>query len=287
MNSCAQTRLRTLPSGGFRFFLLIWPVIVFSAYPEENGGCKEGGEAVPPQFFSIVSSGYGRGSELSGWNTSRLAIQAALQDWYGPDRISIGRQDPLPEDVRQFFSSLPGTDGAVHLIYIGARCTAEPAWRFTTRKAGDVPWVTLLNRSAPPVDRSRLIILDVCHAESVVSLPVWKSTLHPVSVLSASTTGELTYELNFSARQPVDLSKRFPETAQWLKNNLPADWDGRISYLGFIWVRTFLQTEMPPQSADDWLLFFKRCEEEALIFRQQTGWLNASTVRQISLEPIK
>lgn len=286
MSSCAKTRLRRIPSGGFRFFLLVWTVIFFPAYPEGAGSYKEDGSAVPAQFFSIVSSGYERGRELSGWNAARLALQAALQEWYGPDIFSISRQDPSPDDARQFFSSLPGTDGTVHLVYIGARCTAEPAWRFTGG-AGDVPWVILLNQSVPSADRSRLIILDVCHAESVVSLPVWKSALHPASVLSAAATGELTYELNFSVRQPVDLCKRFPETAQWLKKNLPADWNGRISYLGFIWVRTFLHTGTPPQSANDWLLFFKRCEEEAVIFRQQTGWLNASTIRQISFESMK
>jgi hypothetical protein len=239
-------------------------------------------------FASAVSSSYGWGKALRGWESSCLAVEATLAEWQQPQRMKpawMKVRDPAPAELRRFLEQLPGAEaGKIEVIYLGAQHTREGDWQFTGRGSGALAWGELLQK-APSAHPCRVVILDVCHAAAVTRQPLWANKMGASATLLASAADEVTWELDFTKRQPVDLAARFPAATGWLKGHLPAAWDGRLSYLGLIWVQAFLQTPQPPRTTREWQNFFGRCEAESRKFQQQIGRKRASSVSQFPRLP--
>ncbi len=287
------TRSKTGSSGGF--FLSsgrLRPVALASVSLAFllSGSCFAASPQNPDEwvFASAVSSSYGWGKSLRGWESTRLAIQTTLTAWQQspasqPDGMAA--RDPSPTGLKQFLQHLPGPDsGKIEIIYLAAKHTPTGAWQFTGKDSGAVTWNELL-QIAPSSHPCRLVILDVCHAAAVIKFPVWTQKMGAAATLLASARDEVTWELDFTKRQPVDLPARFPAAAAWLRQHLPASWDGRLSYLGLIWVQAFLQSPQPPQTLRQWQTFFARCEMESRKFQQVVGHKRASTISQFPLAP--
>ncbi len=238
-------------------------------------------------FTTAVSSDYGWRKYLRGWEATSLAVQATLAEWQKSPEMkpALTVSNPSPVGLRQFLERMPGADASkIHVIYLAAKHTRDGDWQFTGRGAGAVAWSELL-QNAPPSHPCRVVILDVCHAAAVVTQPAWTNKMGAAVTLLASGKDELTWELDFSNRQPVDLTARFPAAAAWLKHHLPVTWDGRLSYLGLIWVQAFLQTPQPPQTVREWQTFFGRCEAESRKFREEVCRQRASTINQFPTTP--
>ena len=233
-------------------------------------------------FAAAVSSDYGWGKSLIGWEATSLAVQATLAEWQPSPNLkpALMVRNPSPAGLRRFLECLPGAgSGKIQVIYLAAQHTRGGAWQFTGRGAGAVAWGELL-QNAPPAHPCRVVILDVCYAAAVVTQPAWTNQLGVAATLLASGSDELTWELDFSNRQPVNLVVRFPAAHDWLKHHLPATWDGRLSYLGLIWVQAFLQTPQPPQTVREWQIFFDRCVAESRRFQAEVCRQRASTIRR-------
>jgi hypothetical protein len=230
-------------------------------------------------FASAVSADYGMGKSLRGWEATSLAVQATLAEWQRPQPIkpAMALRDPAPDELGPFLARLPGYGGS-QVLYLAARHTCDGAWQFTGSGKIQIAWSDIL-KNPPSPHACRLVILDVCHAAAITTLPAWEK-MGASATLLASNHDELTWELDFTKRQPIDLATRFPAATSWLKKHLPATWDGRLSYLGLIWVQAFLQTPAPPQTVREWRLFFGRCEAESRRFQNQINRQRSSTLSQ-------
>ena len=272
-------KLRCWATGG-----LAIPVLISIAAASELR--EETPERMPSAsgffFAGAVSSDYGWGKSLRGWEVTSMAVQATLAEWQKTPKMkpALTVRNPSPAELRQFVEHLPGAEaGKIQVIYLAAQHTRGGAWQFTGRGDGAVIWGELL-QNTPPSHPCRVVILDVCHAAAVVTQPAWANKMGAAATLLASGKDELTWELDFSNRQPVNLAVRFPAAHDWLKCHLPTTWDGRLSYLGLIWVQAFLQTPQPPQTVREWQTFFGRCEAESRRFQAEVCRQRASTISQ-------
>lgn len=240
--------------------------------------------AQPVQFAAAVSVDYDRGRPLLAWSNTCRVVQASLEEWRGGSVPCSTVTNPTPDGLRRFFAGLPDGMGtaAVQVVYLAARHTRTGAWEFTRQEDGVRAWSELLP-AAPLPHTVRVAILDVCHADAVVELPVWRERLAPAPALLASCRDEWTYEFDFFCRQPIDLRGRYPAATNWLRKHLPADWDGHVSNLGVVWTIAYLQTPQPPRTPRDWASFFARCETESRKLQVLCGG-HASTVHAWSAE---
>lgn len=229
---------------------------------------------VTAAFSSFVCSDYEHRQPLRGWLASRLVIRESLSEWY---TLQAGTTvtDGSAADLRTSWASLCSDRTAPLTIgYLGFVKTSSGDIRLTGGTATQFP--ELLARAKPARRPLHIIILDCCHAGTVSD--VLRSLDSGSQWLLAATTGERTFELNVRRRQPVNLARHYPRTVRWLKRRMPENWDGRISFLGFIWIDTFLRTPHPPGPAAEWRDFLNRCAETAAAFRQNHSRRLASTV---------
>lgn len=211
--------------------------------------------------------------KLPGWHASSRAIQRTIDLWYPGKTRRRAVENGTPSQMTQFIATLP-TSGAYEtsIVYFGSHQSAAGEWHFTQREIEC--WDSILKKS----DRHphRIVIVDACSAAAAAQFIEWKA-FAPFS-LFASAIGEETAELNFDSRQPIDFRRRFPEVAHWLRENLGSTWDGKLSFLGFVWVKAFLLTPDAPKSREEWCRFLRLCERVALDFRQTTNRRFASRV---------
>ena len=246
-----------------------------------------GGEAPATRFAAAISVDYEGGKPLRAWEATCEAIRATLVAWQGgsPLQSVCVATNPTPAALQAFLAGLsPARTGGFQVVYFGARHTRTGAWQFTRKADGLRDWDSLLPAPAGP-QPGRVVILDVCHAAAVAEQPVWRAALAPAATLLASTRDEWTYEFDFTRRQPIDLSGRYPAAAAWLRQHLPANWDGRLSNLGVVWVLAYLQTPQAPQTVREWQAFLGRCEAAAAMLRKGLGMPGASTVGPVPAVP--
>ena len=225
----------------------------------------------------LVSADYRDGKALTAWNATAIVIERALAAWYPSLTVRPHLADPSPEEVSRGLTNLPGPDAAdLSIVYLASRQSSAGEWEFT-RGGGLVSWGRLLGSSQAPVNPRRLVILDACYAAATLRFPEWRSRLAPLCLL-AGTADELTYDLDFYSRRPVDFVRRFPRAAAWLKANMPPGWNGKMSFLGFIWLQAYLRTERAPTTAAAWAAFFRTCDEESGAFRARHSAGISSTV---------
>lgn len=215
-------------------------------------------------------------SPLIGWVATGAVIEKTLAQWYPRLVVRGGLTDPSPQDLSAALGDLPKPEDAdISIVYLASTQTSDGRWRFR-RPQTDMPLSDILKSASPPANRRRLVILDACHARSVLQFKEWRA--FAPSAIFASSAGQRTYELNFRNRFRLDLPRRYPLAAAWLKANMPDDWDGRISFLGLIWLEAFLETDRAPETPDDWRRFIDLCTEKAQKFRARHSRKLASTV---------
>ncbi|MDD5260847.1 MAG: hypothetical protein PHD76_03265 [Methylacidiphilales bacterium] len=220
------------------------------------------------QLSAFVNWDYHHRKPLQGARSTALAIQATLNQWKGASAAPVMLENGTPEQMGSFLKNLPA--GA--LVYLASHQSPVADWDFTQKKLVNLG--ELLPANVVP-DKNRIVILDACFAESVGQLPGWK--VFAPNCLMAGKAGEETFELELFTRRPVEFEARYPEEVAWLKQRLPEKWNGRITFLGLMWIRAFLQTPSAPKSMQDWRNFFGKIQTAAAEFRAKRASKLAST----------
>jgi hypothetical protein len=216
-------------------------------------------------------------NKLKGWKNASLLIRQTLAEWSGESVDGKIVENGGPEALRQFLAALK-SDGGFHLVYLASHQSPAGEWEFIDRQK--IGWERLidgLNLSPAP---RRIVVWDACFAAAVPES--WRSKLAAKGqILFASSAREPTFELILNRRQPVWFEKRFPREMAWIRDRFGEKWlrkDGRMSFLGFVWLQAFLETETPPQSPADWERFFRACEAKAASFRENANRKLSSNV---------
>ena len=233
--------------------------------------------SISARLDSFVNWDYRHRKKLKGWQTTAFVIQRTLSEWYpaGHSSALLVENQPAVE-LPKFLSALPTRrDCHFSLVYLASHQSPAGEWDFTQRRIELL--CDLVAQAQPAEHPQRIVILDACFAAAVQREPKWTAAFPGVCLFS-SLPSEVTPELNFRDRQPVDLSRRYPATAAWLRESLGEKWDGRISFLGFVWTQCFLATKTPPNEVADWIRFAKQCEAFAAEFRKNVSRRCSSTL---------
>jgi hypothetical protein len=166
-----------------------------------------------------------------------------------------------------------------NFVYLASHQSAAGYWHFPHDTAQ--AWPEILAGAPLPGKPPQCLIVDACYAEAAASPELFQGTGSLGILYSASRT-EVVHELNFHQRFPIDLTRRYAAEARWLDTTLGKAWNGRVSFLGFVWLRAFLATGHAPQSAGDWHAFFHRCEDLAAEFRHGRGEGLATSVHFVA-----
>jgi hypothetical protein len=231
-------------------------------------------------FDGFVNWDFQHRQKLRGWKTTALVIQRTLEFWYPQARRHLLMENGSPETFRQFLHSLPREqDCDFSFVYLASHQSPTGEWDFTQHKS------TLLNRlldgTKIPVHTRRIVILDACFAAAVQREASWQQKLAPIS-LFASLASEETLEVNFDSPQPVDFAHRYPAAFAWPKNCVGKTWDGKISFLGFVWVQSFLMVKNRPADLKGWIDFMQQCESVGKEFRENVNRKSSSEITLIS-----
>lgn len=268
-------------AGLFSGSALLSQEVADPSVPGENQGSPQAAGKAPYRLDAFVNWDYRHRPKLKGWRNTAILIRQILAEWnkgaVGGETVENGG----PSGLQGFLGKLdsPKTGGAAHLIYLSSHQSPAGEWEFPNRQK--IPWENLLADLSLPPDPHRIIILDVCHAAAVPDK--WQRQLAPQGYsLLASSPQELTFELILNRRQPVWFKKRYPQEIAWLEQHFGEKWlrtDSRVSFLGFIWLRVFLKTQEAPRSGADWDRFLRRCEAEAVAFRNESSRKLSSTLQ--------
>ncbi len=208
----------------------------------------------------FVNWQYPRQDDLKGWFWTAHAIQRTLVLWGlandDPPQIVQGSATAFSEFVQKQESRKPG------LIYLASHQTKNGSWDFPDKTSQPLaPDFERLMQNGSPI-----IVLDACHAGAVMeAIQKGKS---PSKILLAARSDQKTYELNFKRHRPYDAPRRLPQLRDWLKRELPPNWDGRISFLGMAWVTAFLNTPSAPKNEAEWTRFLTKVCEAGHDFRE-------------------
>lgn len=227
-------------------------------------------------FSGFVNWDFHHRRNLKSWKTTAIVIQRTLHLWYPQHMEGSIVENGSPEVFQQFLQSLPvEKDCGISLVYLASHQSPSREWDFTQKKV--VLLDNLLERAKVPPHAGRIVILDACYSEAVAHQPLWRQKLGPIS-LFASIASEETPEANFHSPQPVDFAHRYPAAYVWLKDCLGRNWDGKISFLGFVWLQTFLSEKSAPASLSEWVNFLQRCQSTAAEFRRKVSRSSSSEV---------
>jgi len=220
-------------------------------------------------FDAFVNWDFHHRPKLRGCKATAQVIQRTLDAWRLQDRGHLVVENGTPDALRLFFSALPGDENCdINLVYLASHQSPRGQWDFTQKKL--LPLNVLLAEAKIPVHSQRIVLLDTCFAAAMQGQQPWRENLTPTS-LFASTASEETPEVNFHTPQPVDFAHRYPSAFAWLKECLGKKWDGKISFLGFVWVQTFLSVKDPPSEMRDWIDFLQKCQSTAREFRDKVS----------------
>lgn len=230
-------------------------------------------------FAGFVNWDFHDRQKLRSWKATARVIQRTLEFWYPQGRNHPLVENGSPETFRQFLHSLPGEqDCDFSVVYLANHQSPAGEWDFTQQRS------TLLNRllegARIPNHARRIVILDTCFAAAVLREEPWQEKFASISLL-ASLASEETPEVNFRSPQPVDFAHRYPTVFAWLKDCLGKNWDGKISFLGFVWVQSFLMLKNRPADMNGWIDFMRRCELVAKDFRENVDRKSSSEITLI------
>jgi hypothetical protein len=230
-------------------------------------------------FAGFVNWDFHHRRKLRSWKATALVIQRTLEFWYPQVRNCRLVENGTPETFRRFLHSLPEEqDCDFSIVYLASHQSPAGEWDFTQRKS------TLLNRllggTRIPAHARRIVILDACYAAAVQREAPWQEKFAPIS-LFASRSSEETPEVNFHNPQPVDFAHRYPGALAWLKDCLGRKWDGKVSFLGFVWIQSFLTVKNCPSDLNGWIGFLQRCQLVAKNFRDDVNRKSSSEITLI------
>lgn len=209
-------------------------------------------------FCSFVNWDYHHRKPLEGAHYSALAIRETLREWKCASRAGAEVENAGPEAFGPWINRMPHGS----LVYMASHQSPAADWDFTQRKL--VSLAELLPGDHP-ADPDRIVILDACYAETARRVPGWNR--FAASALMAGKESEETFQLEMFMRRPVDFETRYPAEYHWLKQHLPSAWNGKITFLGLLWVRAFMTTLVVPQDRAAWRVFFGKIADSAAEFR--------------------
>lgn len=228
-------------------------------------------------YNAFVNWDFRHRKKLTSWKTTALVIERTLELWYG-DRHPLPslHENGTPEMLRQFLETLPDDKQcAMSVVYLASHQSPQHQWDFTQRRI--IPLDQFIGESKVPPHRVRIVILDACYAAGMNDTPQWREKF-PGPVLFAALASEPTPDLNFRADNKVDLAHLYPAAYAWLKQTMGRKWDGKISYLGLVWVQAFLETKTPPTNASEWSAFFRKCSATSVEMRKELQGLMTSEI---------
>ena len=179
-----------------------------------------------------------------------------------------------PEALREFLQTLPSDDRCdINLVYLASHQSRAAEWDFTQRKV--VSLNSVFSETKIRWHPRRIVIFDTCFA-AAAQLQIGSDKQFAPILLFASTAFQETPMVNFHTPQPVDFARRYPAAFVWLKECLGPKWDGKISFLGFVWVDTFLALKNRPAEVRDWIGFLHQCQSTATEFRRTVSRKSSS-----------
>jgi hypothetical protein len=232
-------------------------------------------------FHGFVNWDFWHRRKLKGWMATARAIQGTLDQCYPGRSAHTVMENGTSGALNGFLHSLPTrTESELSVVYLASHQSPEGKWDFVQRKLE--PLSTIAGDSNIPGHPVRIVIVDACYAAAFRRDPVWERAWQS-SFLFAADADEETQELNFRSPQPVDLGRRYPAATAWLNQHMGKGWDGKLSFLGFVWVQAFVTSKGVPVSQDGWREFLRRCEQTAREFRQNADRRLASSVTFVPL----
>jgi hypothetical protein len=240
--------------------------------------------AVPPRHTSRITADcsaavnwdFARLPKLDAWRNTSLVIRKTMAQWYPPGISGRTIENAGRESLRGFFSVLSKSEASDwSIVYLASHQSRGGQWQFSNDPSAS--WAEILGGIQCPPKGGRFVILDACFAEAADSDALISGT-RAKGILFASARPEEAHEMDFERRFPIDAARRFPAESRWLRGVLGREWDGRISFLGFVWLRAFLATPGAPHSMEDWNAFFRLCENLAHEFRGGRGAALATTI---------
>ena len=244
-----------------------------------------GGAEVRPQrttvsarmdFHSFVNWDYRFRRKLNGWKATEAAIRKTLEEWAPGRTAHTLVENGTSQDFREFLHALPTREKCdLSIVYLASHQSPEGEWDFVQRRLESVDGI--VSEAHVPRHPARLVIVDACYAAALHRQPAWNSEMQSLGLFAASATEE-TPELDFRNPHPIDLRRRYPAASHWLNEHLGKSWDGKLSFLGFVWVQTFVSSKDVPADMKGWSDFLRRCVETADEFRRVAGKRLASGV---------
>jgi hypothetical protein len=224
------------------------------------------------RFDAFVEWDFRHRQKLRGWRATALLIRETLRRWE-PGGVGRLLENGSRAGAREFLRTLPGADASgLSLVYLATHQSSEGEWDFTGRGIESV--AAILQETPMPAHRTRVVIVDACHADAARAAIFSSAAL---SVFSAAAD-ELAYEVRWFDRQPIDFPKRYPAETAWVKSCLGRGWDGRLSFFGFAFARAVCATNEPPRDLAEWEAFFRRCAEMGAILQETPGRKLASRI---------
>lgn len=225
---------------------------------------------------SFVNWDFRHRPKLKGWRSTAIAIQKTLDQWYPGRSVHTLVENGTRETLREFLHSLPTrADCELSVVYLASHQSPNGEWDFVQKKLESLN--TIVGEANVPGHPARIVIVDACYAATLQREPVWDRTWQSLT-LFASLATEVTLELDFRSPQPIDLRRRYPAAAAWLNEHMGKSWDGKLSFLGFVWVQTFVTSKNVPVNQKGWSEFLRRCEQTADEFRRNGDKRLASRV---------
>jgi hypothetical protein len=227
-------------------------------------------------FDGFVNWDFHHRQKLGAWKATAQVIQRTLDVWRLQSPGHSLMENAPPDALRQFFGALPGeNDCDISLVYLASHQSPAGEWDFTQKKV--ILLNSIFDETKIPAHSGRIVILDTCFAAAVQRPTLWRKKFAPI-FLFASTAAEKTPMVNFHTPQPVDFAHRYPAAFAWLKECLGKKWDGKISFLGFVWAETFLTVKNPAVDLHSWIDFLQECQSTARQFRENVSRKSSSEI---------
>lgn len=183
--------------------------------------------AAEVEFRAFVQASYRLRADLDSWSSTAQLLSALL----GGVRPVLS-VDGSPDDLVALLSIPSVRTGTLRVLYLGLHVESSGRLLFANgakMRPGEIAaGVQEKGGGWTP----HIVIVDTCHAASFAYDGDWLRAF-PVDHLFASDTNQLAWELNLDQRQPVHLRARYPEAYDLIAAKLGAEWNGKISDLGF------------------------------------------------------
>lgn len=227
-------------------------------------------------LHSFVNWDFRHRRKLKGWRATETAIQRTLEQWFPGRPTHTLVENGNAGALRAFLGALPArADCDLSVVYLASHQSPAGEWDFVQKNLESVSAIAA--GANVPRHPARIVIVDACYAAALQREPAWARALQSPTVFAALADEE-TYELDFSTPQPLDLRRRYPAAAAWLDQHMGKSWDGKLSFLGLVWVQTFVTSHSAPADQAGWAAFLRRCGQTAEEFRRNADSRLASQI---------